>query len=509
MTVYSANPRYLVNSGTPVVILGADTPLTVIKSANYRASIDFMAAHKVNYGRVWTVTPWAATESYFPWARDGGGGANDGLQKYNLTHWDTNFWSRLKDACAYAQSKDVYLSIILFDECGIEAPTSSSNHRWDWHPFNPTNNVDGLSLPTSPDAVPEAYSLANAKLIYLQELYVDRMIRETSGYPNVIYEICNEYTGPWDWEKHWIDYVRARCSNVIAVNRLSLTPPSAYWTEPKIGMVNMHLLTLDPKITNQYITGYTTNPSTPKAVNYDETPEKSSNTFAQYRAMAWASFVGGGHIHLECNDSEPAADAILNLRRFIADNGVRFWEMSPSNSLVTRTPGGGAYTLAKAGSEYVVYIAGSGGGSMVISLAPGFTYTARAHNPSTGAYTNLSVSGNTISGIPSYSQDIVIYVKMSGQATSSSPNVSLTLAVDKTTAVPGDTLSYTLSYRNAGNGDARSVAITSPLSQHTTYVPGSASSSGAYDSAANAVRWSISNIAPGASGSLTFKVTMN
>jgi uncharacterized repeat protein (TIGR01451 family) len=70
-------------------------------------------------------------------------------------------------------------------------------------------------------------------------------------------------------------------------------------------------------------------------------------------------------------------------------------------------------------------------------------------------------------------------------------------------------LTYTLTYRNTGTGTANSVAITNPVPIHTTYVSGSASSGGLYDSAAGTLKWTVSTVASGASGTLTFKVNVN
>jgi uncharacterized repeat protein (TIGR01451 family) len=504
LSIYSSNRHYFVNNGSPVVIIGAGQPLPGHKIDDYRAYLDDMAAHKVNYGRVWHLLPWDSKNAYFPWARDAGGTANDGLAKFNLTHWDSNFWSRMKDACAYAQSKNIYLSIMLFDECGIEAEHSSTAYRY--HPFHPSNNVNNVGLP-SDDAVPEFYNLSNGTLKSLQELYVSKMIQETSGYQNVIYEICNEYTGGWDWEKYWIGYVSARCSNMVTVNRLT-SEPSDYWSDPSIDMVKYHWGTTSAGTVNSKMLSYY---SKNKPVNYDETPELSTITYTNYRNMVWAAFVGGGHIHLENGENAGAGlDAVLYLSNFIQSNGVRFWEMSPNNGLVTSAPGGSAYTLAKAGSEYVTYVTGSGGGSMNINLASGATYAAKAYNPSNGTYADLRVSGNTVSGIPSYSSDIVIYVKKAETApppTTGTPTISLALTASNTAVGPGDEVTYTITYKNNGDGNAASVSISCPVPQNMTYV--SATSGGTYDSAARMVKWTISSVSPGASGMLTYKIKID
>jgi hypothetical protein len=116
LSVYSSNKHYLVNNGQPVVIIGAGQLLPGYKSGGYRSAIDDLAAHNVNYARVWHLLAWDSKNAYWPWARDAGGTANDGLPKFNLTHWDSTFWSNMRDMCAYAQSKNIYLGIMLFDE---------------------------------------------------------------------------------------------------------------------------------------------------------------------------------------------------------------------------------------------------------------------------------------------------------------------------------------------------------------------------------------------------------
>lgn len=496
LSVYSSNRHYFVNNGQPVVFVGAGQILPGLKAGGYRSYIDDLAAHNVHYARVWHLLAWDSKNAYWPWARDAGGTANDGLPKFNLTHWDSTFWSNLKDMCAYAQSKNIYVSLMLFDECGIEAEHSTTAYAY--HPFHPSNNVNNVGLPTG-DAVPEFYSLTNSTLKSLQELYVSKLISETSGYPNVIYEICNEYTGPWDWEKYWIDYVTARCSNMVSVNRLG-TVPSNYWTDSNIDMVKFHWGTLSASTSNSNMNS---NYSKGRAVNYDETPELSSITYKNYRNMLWGSLTGGGHIHLENGENPGAAtDAVMYADNFLESNGVRFWEMTPNNSLVTSTPGGSAYTLAKPGSEYVTYIVGSGGGSMNISLQSGLAYTAKAYNPSNGTYTNLSISGNTVSGIPSYSEDIVIYIKAAG--TVSNPSVTLSMSASNTSVAAGDVVTYTVTYKNSGSGAASSVVISCPLPQYTTYISG-----GSYDSTNNTVTWNVGTVNAGASGTVTFQVKVN
>ncbi len=85
------------------------------------------------------------------------------------------------------------------------------------------------------------------------------------------------------------------------------------------------------------------------------------------------------------------------------------------------------------------------------------------------------------------------------------PVLALTKAVDRSTASPGDRLTYTLTYRNTGNADASEVVLTDALPARTTFV--SASNGGTF--ANGSVRWSLGTVAAGASGSVTFVVQLD
>ncbi|MEK7748330.1 MAG: SpaA isopeptide-forming pilin-related protein, partial [Nitrospirota bacterium] len=88
------------------------------------------------------------------------------------------------------------------------------------------------------------------------------------------------------------------------------------------------------------------------------------------------------------------------------------------------------------------------------------------------------------------------------------PILNITKAVDKTTALPGDTLVYTLNFSNTGNADASGVVISDKLPAKTTFV--SASAPGVYtNSTVNTVSWNIGAVAAGATGFVTFTVKLD
>lgn len=89
------------------------------------------------------------------------------------------------------------------------------------------------------------------------------------------------------------------------------------------------------------------------------------------------------------------------------------------------------------------------------------------------------------------------------------PNITLAMSADKTTALPGTQVTYTINYTNSGDGEARSVTILAPIPGATTFVSGSASAGGTFDSAQNRITWTIPSVAAGASGYVTFRITVN
>ena len=71
-------------------------------------------------------------------------------------------------------------------------------------------------------------------------------------------------------------------------------------------------------------------------------------------------------------------------------------------------------------------------------------------------------------------------------------------------AVPGEQMTYYLTYENGGSSTATNVQLTDALPNTVSYVANSASNGGSY--ASSAVSWSIPSLAPGQTGSVTFRV---
>lgn len=117
-------------------------------------------------------------------------------------------------------------------------------------------------------------------------------------------------------------------------------------------------------------------------------------------------------------------------------------------------------------------------------------------------------SGLLTLSVSSLAKDTAVIIKRQS-ATTSQPNVDLLLTPDKATAIPSEVITYTIVYTNTGAAEAVNVKIRLPIPPNTSYVAGSASSGGMYDSGSSCVRWTIPSLSPGASGQCTASVRVN
>ncbi len=80
-----------------------------------------------------------------------------------------------------------------------------------------------------------------------------------------------------------------------------------------------------------------------------------------------------------------------------------------------------------------------------------------------------------------------------------------TKKADKSVAIPGEVLTYTLTLHNAGIADAAEVAVVDPIPPHAVYQPGSATGGAIYDDIANRIMWSGA-VPSGSQASFSFAV---
>lgn len=86
-------------------------------------------------------------------------------------------------------------------------------------------------------------------------------------------------------------------------------------------------------------------------------------------------------------------------------------------------------------------------------------------------------------------------------------NLLLTKSGVPASVTPDGNVAYTISYRNMGNADAAQVRITDQIPTGTSYVAGSATSSG--NLTGNILSWDIGNVPAGSRGEVAFQVRVS
>jgi hypothetical protein len=390
LRLHPENPRYFqeTRTGEAVLITGYASIVPSDVTYDYVKGLDEIRSWRVHWSRVWHFLPWATSNAIWPWARSATPGAYMGGNKFDLGTWNDTYWRRLKDSLARAQAGGVYAEIHLFDRVGL---SPADWERYGNNPWASNNNVNGLEMPPADrDGTPEFYEFASRpNLRTRQEAYVRKMIEETIGYPNVIYEIENEHWESDDpaFADHWARFVKAHiAANYPSQPRLvsysSLERDlDEFLTRDSVDVVNRHYgneAEGNNALLNQYLEG---NWQHGKAINVDEFANGVTDP-ALLRRMCWIIVTSGGHFHIE--DADLAArpfEVVENLRAFKALSGWDFVHASPRKAVVS---GGGGYCMEQAGVEYVCYF--PQGGTKTLTLASG-DYRGAWWNPRTGGFT--------------------------------------------------------------------------------------------------------------------------
>jgi hypothetical protein len=119
-----------------------------------------------------------------PYPRVGPGKAMDGEPQYDLDQWNGEYFSRLRQFLERASQLGIVVELTLFSN-------TYADGVWALNPLRAANNIQKVG-----DISWQEYtSLKNRALNERQFAYVEKIVRETSQFDNVYYEICNEPGG--------------------------------------------------------------------------------------------------------------------------------------------------------------------------------------------------------------------------------------------------------------------------------------------------------------------------
>jgi hypothetical protein len=229
LRVLAANPRYFTDgSGRAIYLTGSHVWWNLAGDATwdfcfpnattpfrYDAYLDELARHGHNFVRLWAyeLIRWSScgrivSLDLHPWERTGPALAVDGKPRFDLTRFNPAYFSRLRDRVRAAQRRGFYVSVMLFEGWAVQF--EEDGWAWRGHPFNPLNNVNGIDGDADGDGRGlEVHSLANPRIVSLQEAYVRKVIDTVNGFDNVLYEVANESgVHSTAWQYRIIDLVK-------------------------------------------------------------------------------------------------------------------------------------------------------------------------------------------------------------------------------------------------------------------------------------------------------------
>jgi hypothetical protein len=234
LQVHPDNPRYFTDgSGRAILLTGSHTWSVFQDNGgsdpppafDYEAYLDFLEENGHNFFHLWRweQSRWSLETSddvyWFnpgpPYQRTGPGVALDGKPKWDLTKFDQAYFGRMRARIIQAGNRGFYVAIPFFLGFSTDYPKGGigSNNPWKGHPFNVSNNINGVNGdPNGDNSGEETHTLTSPispTITALQKEYIRKVIDTVNDLDNVLYEISKESNpNSQDWQYDLIDFVK-------------------------------------------------------------------------------------------------------------------------------------------------------------------------------------------------------------------------------------------------------------------------------------------------------------
>jgi hypothetical protein len=217
ISVHPDNPHYFLFRGKPAVLITSGEHYGALLNGpfDFERYFDALQRDRLNLTRTFaglyyevpgdfgitanTLAP-QPREYVGPYARSNQAGALDGLNKFDLSRWNTAYFDRLKRFFQAASDRGIVVEFTLF--C-----VYYQDRMWNLSPLHPANNIQGAAVKRE-----EVLTLQRPEIVKVQEAFVRKVVTELRGFDNVLYEICNE---PYvrglaaaDWQRHISKVIR-------------------------------------------------------------------------------------------------------------------------------------------------------------------------------------------------------------------------------------------------------------------------------------------------------------
>jgi len=146
-----------------------------------------------------------------PFARSGVSAAWDGLSKYDLTKFNSWYWSRLKNFADAADER----GLVLFNENYFQHNIIEAGAHWVDCPWRTANNINGTEFPEPPPfagdkrifMAEQFYDETNPVRRALHEKFIRQNLDNFTNNANVIQFASAEFSGPTHFVQFWLDTI--------------------------------------------------------------------------------------------------------------------------------------------------------------------------------------------------------------------------------------------------------------------------------------------------------------
>lgn len=431
LRVNPSNPRYFTDgSGKAIYLTGSHT-WTNFKDMgetdpppafDFTGYLDFLEKHNHNFVRLWT---WELSKfqyagdpvkfaAPFPWPRTGNETALDGKPKFDLSQFDQSYFDRLRSRVVAASDKGIYVSIMLFEGHGMQS--SLAPWRWNGHPFNINNNVNGINGDPNGDGIGiETHTLSIPAITDLQKAYIRKVSDTVNDLNNVLYEIVNESSAQSkDWQYALINYIKQYEATKPKQHPVGM---AAYLTPKNMDLFNSPADWVSPGWEIWGNDPYQINPPASDGSKVIILDTDHLWGIGGDRVWVWKSFLRGlNTIYMDdpsqstytfsgktwnLNDVRKAMGHTLTYA-----NKINLVAMTPRNDLSST-----AYCLANPGKEYLIYQP-EPNTSFSVNLKTG-TYSYEWFNPGSGTIASkvtFTAIAEKQSFTPPFTGDSVLYL---------------------------------------------------------------------------------------------------
>ena len=436
ISLHPENPHYFIYKDKPTILVTSGEHYGAVLNLDfdYIKYLDELHSHSLNLTRLFTgayVEPQgafdiaqntlapSAARFVCPWIRSSEAGYAKGGNKFDLSGWDTLYFTRLKNFVSAAEKRNIIIELALFCPFYDES-------QWQLSPMNVKNNINK----TGNIDRNNVYTLdKNEGLLTVQETLVKKIVTELKNFSNIIYEICNEpYFGgvTIEWQHHIATLIHDTEKDFKNYHLISqnIGNGSAIINNPHpdVSVFNFHYASPPVAIAQNYQLG--------KVIGDNETGFRGTSD-STYRREGWQFILAGGGLYNNLDYSftaahengtfiypqnQPGGGSLLlrkqlgYIQKFMAS--FEFIKMQPDSTVITNNLPGPEkrYVLAWQQKQYAVYISGGRQAKLEMVIPKG-NYTVEWLNPVTGEYKKdkpVVSNGRVILQMPAYGEDIAL-----------------------------------------------------------------------------------------------------